>query len=187
MRGVLVVVGVALGVFVLGLTVAVLASIGTTDPNARTVPVATPNVAGTVQAQVRATVGAVAPTATSVPARPALGHPKIGENGWIYAERATGEPANQVGVSGSPSDSIAFWKSLNAKDDIGVQQLFRTNRLMLIAVGTRVLVIDSLKSDIDLLQVRFIDGEWPTTTAWLESLWIVSRLPPGFTPPTPGG
>lgn len=182
MRDVLVVVGVALGVVVLGL--AAVLGIARSNPPAPSVATQPPaTIVATVQAQLRATVSAVTPTATSAPARFIGRSPKVGGNGWIYAERTSGGVAEQVPVSGSPSDSIALWKSVNANDTVGVQELTHTGRLVGISVGTRVLVIDSLTSTIDLLEVRFIDGEWPTTTGWLQSGWVVSGLPPGFAPP----
>lgn len=125
----------------------------------------------------------VPPTATPTPfTAPA---PKIGETGWIYAELASGGTAKQVPISGSPSDSIAYRKSVIANDKVGVQELFSSLHLVPVAVGTRVLVIDSFEGQADLLEVRFIDGPWATTTGWLDSSWVVSRLPLGFVVPVP--
>lgn len=68
MRDVLVVVGVALVVVVLGL--AAVLGIAGPRPSVPSVAEPPPTIVVTVQAQVRATVSAVTPTATSAPARP---------------------------------------------------------------------------------------------------------------------
>lgn len=134
---------------------------------------------------VRATAIPVAtpqPLPTSTPRTAA--RPGVGDVGWIYATRTAGGSADSVPVAGNADDFFAYLKASRAKDDVGMQQLFRDNRLISISTGTQARVIDSIDAPYDIVQVRFIDGEWPTTTGWLDHLWMVAQLPDGFIHPT---
>jgi len=109
-------------------------------------------------------------------------HPAVGEQGWIYAELKSGGVAKSINVAATAAEYTALRKALNAKDDVGVRNLLLTTRYPEAAIGTRVLVIDTAHTLVDLVEVRFIDGEWARTTGWTEQYWVVSRLPDGFTP-----
>jgi len=141
-----------------------------------TPPPPKPNLSATVETQVRATVAAALPTP-----KPRSITAAIGEDGFLYATRISdGTAVDEVPTAATSNNFVAYLKAARAHDDVGIQNLLVFRKLQMIRTGTRAKVIDTVQDLVDIAQVRFIDGDWPTGTAWLDHTWVVAQLPADF-------
>jgi hypothetical protein len=64
---------------------------------------------------------------------------------------------------------MEFVKTVQAKDEIGLQQLILSRRLFTVQKNTRALI---LESNYPFLKVRVLEGPHITEAGWIDSTWV---------------